>query len=228
MPCVRVAQVRDKSNEDTMMRYSLLIIIALALMNIYHVLKPVNGSGKQPVVGAKEYRYNIKSDLELLKARDEIQLLRIVLKRYKESFRQKEMELAKAREENLVLNTMLAGYREANTHRLRLSAYTARPEECNDDPENTAIMQKPKPGWTVAVSHDLKGWLGKRVYVQGFGVRLVNDLMNGRHEKSIDILVGDVSAAKAIGIRRNVLVTLIEPFSSDLANHELESFAFVN
>ncbi|HDQ41580.1 MAG TPA: hypothetical protein ENN39_11205 [Desulfonatronum sp.] len=198
------------------MRYSLLIIIALTLMNIYHTLKPMNGDGGQPAGVTKEYRFNIKNDLELLKAKDEIQILKMILERYRATFHDKELELDEIREENLALNTVLAGYREANTHRLRLSAYTARPQECNDDPENTALMHTPKPGWTVAVSHDLKGWLGKRVYVQGFGVRLVSDLMNSRHEKSLDLLVGDVSAAKSIGVRRNVLVTLIEPFSFEL------------
>ncbi|SMP73585.1 3D (Asp-Asp-Asp) domain-containing protein [Desulfonatronum zhilinae] len=126
---------------------------------------------------------------------------------------EQKLELQKAQEEILVLKAILEAYHKANTHYLRLSAYTARKEECNDDIENTAIMQRPKTGWTVAVSRDLRGWLGKRVYVEGFGIRMVSDLMNHRYSKSIDILVSDVSEAMEIGVRENVFVTLIEPLA---------------
>ncbi|WP_051434426.1 3D domain-containing protein [Desulfonatronum lacustre] len=126
---------------------------------------------------------------------------------------EQKLELQQAREEILVLKAILEAYHKANTHYLRLSAYTARKEECNDDIENTAIMQRPITGWTVAVSRDLRGWLGKRVYVEGFGIRMVSDLMNSRYSKSIDILVSDVSEAEEIGVRENVFVTLIEPLA---------------
>jgi 3D (Asp-Asp-Asp) domain-containing protein len=196
-----------------MLRYAFPVLIVLSTLNLYTVLKPVDGDGSQPKPVSREYRFSMEKDLELLKAQDEIQILKMFLDRYKKAANQKDLELSKAQEENLVLNAILHGYKEANTHHLRLSAYTARTQECNDDPENTAIMQAPKPGWTVAVSHDLKGWLGKRVYIQGFGVRLVNDLMHSRYSKSIDVLVGKVSTAKSIGIKNNVLVTLIEPYA---------------
>ncbi|GAB6059071.1 3D domain-containing protein [Desulfonatronum parangueonense] len=126
---------------------------------------------------------------------------------------EQKQELQKAQEEITVLKAILEAYHKANTHYLRLSAYTARKEECNDDIENTAIMQRPKPGWTVAVSRDLRGWLGKRVYVEGFGIRMVSDLMNSRYTKAIDILVPDVDEALEIGVRENVFVTLIEPLA---------------
>jgi 3D (Asp-Asp-Asp) domain-containing protein len=129
------------------------------------------------------------------------------------SSEEQKLELQKAREEILVLKAILEAYHKANTHYLRLSAYTARKEEGNDDIENTAIMQRPKIGWTVAVSRDLRGWLGKRVYVEGFGIRMVSDLMNPRYSKSIDILVPEVSEAMEIGVRENVFVTLIEPLA---------------
>lgn len=126
---------------------------------------------------------------------------------------EQKLELRKARDEILVLKAILEAYHKANTHYLRLSAYTARKEECNDDIENTAIMQRPKTGWTVAVSRDLRGWLGKRIYIEGFGIRMVSDLMNPRYAKSIDILVSEVSEAEEIGVRENVFVTLIEPLA---------------
>ena len=195
------------------MRFLLPAITGLALLNAFYFLKPDDGAGGQPPGLIREYRFNVEKDLELMKAMDEIQILRMILDGYRTNSAQ--AELMRAREENDQLRRILAGYKDANTHRLRLSAYTARKEECNEDVDNTAIMQKPSPGWTVAVSHDLRGWLGKRVYIEGFGVRLVSDLMHARHKQAIDVLVPEVSMARSIGIRKNVLVTLIEPLAMD-------------
>ncbi|GAB6060188.1 3D domain-containing protein [Desulfonatronum parangueonense] len=195
------------------MRFLLPVLTILALGNAYHILKPVDGNGRE-YGHVKEYRYSMEKDLELMKARDEVQILEMILAGYR-IVNNHQAELMQIREENELLRKILAGYKEANTLRLRLTAYTARKEECNEDVDNTAIMQKPTPGWTVAVSHDLRGWLGKRVYIEGFGVRLVSDLMHARHKQSIDILVPDVPMAKSIGVRKNVLVTLIEPLAAD-------------
>ncbi|SDB60099.1 3D (Asp-Asp-Asp) domain-containing protein [Desulfonatronum thiosulfatophilum] len=195
------------------MRLTVPIIILLTLLNLSLVLKVVVSDGTQ-LDGDKNTGCVELNNLELLKARDEIMILRIILDGYREG-NSPTAHLQQALEEIEELKNVLAGYKEANTHRLRLSAYTARPEETNDDVEHTAIMQTPRPGWTVAVSHDLRGWLGKRVYIEGFGVRMVSDLMNARYTRSIDILVPDVEMAMSIGVKRNVLVTLIEPLIQD-------------
>ena len=89
-----------------------------------------------------------------------------------------------------------------------ITAYTARKEECDETPWFTAIMEEPVPGWTVAVSHDLKYMLGKRVYIKGFGVRRVNDLMNSRYTKRVDILVPTVALARKIGVQTSTIVML--------------------
>jgi len=141
---------------------------------------------------------------------------------------EQKLELQKAREKILILKAILEAYYKANTHYLRLSAYTARKEECNDDIENTAIMQRPKTGWTVAVSRDLRGWLGKRVYIEGFGIRMVSDLMHPRYVKSIDILVSEVSEAVGIGVRENVFVTLIEPLAQSAKGISQECLHFTS
>lgn len=90
-----------------------------------------------------------------------------------------------------------------------LTAYTARREETNNDPENTALMQEPVSGWTVAVSRDLIHLLGKRIYIEGIGVRYVNDLMNPRFKNTIDILMPNVRTAREFGVKRGVRVVLI-------------------
>ncbi len=182
------------------MRFSLPIILVLVVVNAYLVFQPGTGGVEDESCVSEEFQISTEHQLELLKAQDKITILKVMLDRY----------------------------REANTHRLRLTAYTARPEETNEDVENTAIMQTPRPGWTVAVSHDLRGWLGKRVYVEGFGIRFVGDLMNARYAKSIDILVADVEEALAIGAVQDVFVTLIEPLLPEHYNGDFDVSAIFN
>ena len=91
-----------------------------------------------------------------------------------------------------------------------LSAYTARVEECDATPEVTAIMEPPVPGWTVAVSRDMQHMLGARVYIEGIGVRRVNDLMNPRYNRRVDLLVPTVAEAKQVGVRNNVKMVVLE------------------
>lgn len=80
-----------------------------------------------------------------------------------------------------------------------VTAYTNRTRETNHDPAHTATMSKPIPGLTCAVSRDLIHWLGGRIYIEGYGVWHVEDLMNARYERSIDLYMGDVKAAKEFG-----------------------------
>ena len=109
------------------------------------------------------------------------------------------------------LQRLLFAYQISNYWEVEISAYTARPQETNWDYKNTSIMEDPIPGWTMAVSPDLFFLLGKRVYIPGYGVRYVNDLMNRRYEKTIDILVGTVHQAEEIGRHEGKLI-LIEPY----------------
>lgn len=144
----------------------------------------------------------IQEDRE--KARGEIAKL-------KDDLRQAQYEMDRLDVENKVLNIRLDFHRVKNSWKVDLTAYTAREEETNSDPGNTAIMEKPRPGLTIAVSHDLQFLLGKRVYVKGFGVRRVNDLMNSRYTKRIDILTNSVERAREIELQKNVELVLIEP-----------------
>ena len=78
-----------------------------------------------------------------------------------------------------------------------ITAYTARVEECDADPGNTAFMMRPIPGLTVAVSRDLLEIFppGQKVYIEGYGVRIVQDVMNSRYKNRIDILMPTVTEA---------------------------------
>lgn len=92
---------------------------------------------------------------------------------------------------------------------MTITAYTNAKNETNDDNNNTAIMEKPVSGKTCAVSMDYMHWLGGRVYIQGYGVRYVNDLMNRRYKKSLDIYVGKKKEAIEIGKRKNIKVIFL-------------------
>lgn len=115
------------------------------------------------------------------------------------------------KEKNNDLQNKIFTYQISNFWEVDLTAYTSSIEETNSQPDKTAIMEKPRPGYSIAVSQDLKFLLGKRVYIYGFGVRYVNDLMNKRYKKRIDILVNNKKIAKEIGIVNNVKLILIEP-----------------
>lgn len=89
---------------------------------------------------------------------------------------------------------------------MTITAYTAREEETDSTPEYTALMECPIPGYTVAVSRDLMKYLGWSVYIEGYGVWRVNDLMNPRYEKRIDLCVPHVDVARSIGVKERRVV----------------------
>jgi len=89
-----------------------------------------------------------------------------------------------------------------------VSAYSAHKNQTDSTPHQTATMEKPKAGWTCAVSQDLISWLGGRVYIKGVGVRRVNDLMNKRYSRTIDIFMGKKKDAKAFGRKKYIVVFL--------------------
>ena len=65
-----------------------------------------------------------------------------------------------------------------------------------------------RPGRTVAVSQDLKRLLGRKVYIEGFGVRVVEDLMHPRFENRLDLCLPDRRQALAFGVKRLDVVIL--------------------
>ncbi len=90
----------------------------------------------------------------------------------------------------------------------RVTAYTASRRETDNDPEHTATMERPVPGWTCAVSRDLSHWLGGRVWIEGVGVRRVNDLMNGRFRQRVDVLVGKPGEAASVSADERKVIFL--------------------
>src|SRR6056297_2646542 len=99
---------------------------------------------------------------------------------YRHQIRSLENQLGSADVKINKLKKIIYKYSLRYRWNVTLSGYTTEKDETKKDNTNTAITEKPIPGWTAAVSHALKILLGKRVYIQGFGIRYINDLMNSR------------------------------------------------
>jgi len=94
---------------------------------------------------------------------------------------------------------------------IKITFYSPKLKGINSDknPNKTAIMKKPVSGWTCAISRDLmkRGWLGKKIYIDGIGMRYANDLMARTYKgrkitKQIDLCVGKndvLKQAKKLG-----------------------------
>ncbi len=80
-------------------------------------------------------------------------------------------------------------------------------------PHLTATMTKPTVGKTIAISSSLvrKGWLGRRVYIEGLGVFTAEDRMNKDLKGDrVDICVASKKEAFRRGKLKNVLITVLE------------------
>lgn len=89
---------------------------------------------------------------------------------------------------------------------MTLTAYTLSYDECGPDLTPALSTSKCVVGETAAVSPDLSSWLGKFVYIEGFGVRYVNDLTDVRFRNRVDILVASKKEAFNIGCKRGIVV----------------------
>lgn len=79
----------------------------------------------------------------------------------------------------------------------------------DSDHTNTATMTKPVVGRTVAISDELfnLGWLGSKIYIDGFGVFLAEDRMGESIKgKCVDICVNSKKRAFQLGKEYNVIV----------------------
>ena len=118
----------------------------------------------------------------------------------------RELEIATQDE---IIDSLIDEIANENNYSLTLTAYSLTKDQCNEDLENTALMQKPIPGYTAAVSRDLLHLLNRKVYIDGYGVFLINDLMNKRFENRIDILVGNRELAMEIGKNNDTQIVIL-------------------
>jgi len=91
-----------------------------------------------------------------------------------------------------------------------VTAYSPRKAETDSTPYITASMTKVKHG-IVAVSRDLfeQGLVfGKKVYIEGYGIYTIEDLMNERFTNRIDIFMFDTRKALKFGKKKLVVALL--------------------
>lgn len=87
--------------------------------------------------------------------------------------------------------------------KVTVTAYNPVEEQCDEDPFIAASMRPVRAG-TVAVSRDLfdQGWVfGKKIRIEGLGIFEINDLMNARFSRRIDVFMWDESEARRFGKR---------------------------
>ena len=85
---------------------------------------------------------------------------------------------------------------------LKTTTMTATAYSAERFNKKTALGHTVKPGVQIAVSRDRKDLLGKRVLIDGYGVKEVLDVMGEGKTNSIDILVPTEKDAKAFGVKK--------------------------
>ena len=104
---------------------------------------------------------------------------------------------------------------EADNQIVTLSAYHPKSRGINSDrdPSRTATMKRPVPGYTLAISDELfdLGWLGKKIYINGWGVGKATDRMgNSVKGKQIDICAPSLILAENFGIKTDVQAVVLD------------------
>ena len=110
-------------------------------------------------------------------------------------------KIIKSKEEKLEIIT------KAN---VTLTGYHPWSNGINSDgyPEKTATMTMPVVGRTCAISSELvnRGWLGKKIYIEGVGVFMAEDRMNiDLNGLRIDLCMGSLQEALTFGKKKNIL-----------------------
>ncbi|WP_419785935.1 3D domain-containing protein [Pseudodesulfovibrio sp.] len=91
-----------------------------------------------------------------------------------------------------------------------VTAYNPTTDQCDADPLIAASNRRVRQG-TIAVSRDLfdQGWVfGRKVRIEGLGIFEINDLMNKRFTKRIDIFMWDETKAREFG-KKNIRAALL-------------------
>ena len=103
---------------------------------------------------------------------------------------------------------LFAPYPEPRLFTVTVTAYSPTPDQTWGDPFIGAMGRRVRPGKTLAVSHDLKHLLGSRVYVEGIGYLVAEDLMHPRWENRVDLCLRTRGRAEAFGVKTLDMVVL--------------------
>lgn len=104
---------------------------------------------------------------------------------------------------------LMIGFYPSTTYSIEVtvSAYTARKQETDETPWQTADLTLSRVG-LAAISVDLKKELGIEfgdvIILKPYGVFRVRDIMNPRWRRRVDLLMAHPVAAKKFGIKKHV------------------------
>lgn len=95
-----------------------------------------------------------------------------------------------------------------------LTAYTAGPESTGKRPGDagygiTSSGAKAVEGVTIAVDPNVIP-LGSRIYIEGIGYRVAQDIGSAIKGKKIDLYMNDVTEARKFGVKKNIKVEIVE------------------
>ncbi len=128
------------------------------------------------------------------------------VKDLQDELRELKLKLAKAEGEFAALKHIVLAKKRA--YDVTATAYSPRAQETDDTPWETATLTRCVEGRTIAVSQDHVDWLGRRVYIPGYGVRVVEDLMNKRFTDRIDFFIEDTAQAERFGVKQLKIILL--------------------
>jgi len=121
------------------------------------------------------------------------------------------IQLTALKKELIQCRSEIKSFQKNSITKVTLTAYSPCILETDSTPTITAFMTEVKLGG-IAISRDLfwLGWVcGQKVYIEGYGVFVINDLMNKRFKNRIDIFLPSKKDAKEFGIKKNIRAVLI-------------------
>jgi len=135
---------------------------------------------------------------------------KVMLSKINDTNQQLKLELSKYKKELALIGVLIT-----KNQKVTVTGYHPPSKGINSDksPETTALMQAPIPGGSVAISRELHqlGWLGKKIYIEGYGVFKANDLMGKSTKgKHIDICMESKKEAMRIGKKANIAAVVVE------------------
>jgi 3D (Asp-Asp-Asp) domain-containing protein len=95
-----------------------------------------------------------------------------------------------------------------------LTAYTAGPESTGKRPGDagygiTSSGAKAVEGVTIAVDPTVIP-LGSRIYIEGIGYRVAQDIGSAIKGNKIDLYMNDVTEARKFGVKKNIKVEIVD------------------
>lgn len=96
-----------------------------------------------------------------------------------------------------------------------LTSYRSVPNQTDSSPYTTSIGERVHPHGVAVSRNLLRRWggpldYGDTIYIEGYGIKVVNDCMHERYKNHVDIWVATYKEEKAFGTRKG-RIWLVKP-----------------